>query len=459
MDKRKLKIILLSASALLLLACVILCSKIVSWKKDAENGDIPVVSSNADLLTSTSAADTTPNITPSPEPVTYTEMTLLSTGDLIGHTPVIRSAQLSDGSYDFTQYTKYINDIVSSADYAVFNLESTIAGDEYGFEGYPTFNMPEATLTSMKDTGFDMCLFANNHTYDYGHLGLINTQNNINSSGLDYIGTRLDTESKSYRIIEANGIRLGLLNYTYETGDEGETVKFLNGIRLDTRSVPLVDSFNYNRLDKFYSEVKTRMDEMEKDGADAIVMYIHWGDEYSDYSNPSQNEIAQQLCNLGVDAIVGSHSHVVQESETLTSADGTHRTMCYYSTGNFLSNQGRYSLSRDPDGKTENSVLLLFTFRKYSTGEVVISNTDYVATWVHRVASGSDPAYTIVPLEKALANEDAKSYYGLYNGSDGVEQASAALKHLDGLLNEQVEVFNVGITLPYDDSEVTAAVD
>ena len=130
-----------------------------------------------------------------------------------------------------------------------------------------------------------MCLFANNHTYDKGHLGLINTQNNIIDQNLEYIGTRLDTESKSYRIIEANGIKLGLLNYTYETGDEGENVKFLNGARLDTRSNALIDSFNYNRLDKFYSEVSSRMQEMKNNGADAIVMYIHWGEEYDNHSN------------------------------------------------------------------------------------------------------------------------------------------------------------------------------
>ena len=154
MNKKKIKVILLSASAVLLLASVIICTAILSWKNDEKKpagSTAPVV----DMLTgSTDTSDTTATEAPA-EPVTYTEMTLLSTGDLIGHTPVIRDAKIADGSYDFTQFTKYIQDIVTEADYAVFNLESTIVGDEYGFEGYPSFNMPVDTLKSMKKVGFE----------------------------------------------------------------------------------------------------------------------------------------------------------------------------------------------------------------------------------------------------------------------------------------------------------------
>ena len=384
-------------------------------------------------------------------------MTLISTGDYMMHMPQVDSALQADGTYDFSEYTKYIDDIVSEADYAVLNLETTVSGAEYGYSGYPSFNSPESLLDALSGAGFDICLFANNHTYDRGHTGLINTQNAIAEHGLDCIGTRLDTDSKSYKIVEANGIKLGLLNYSYETGDEGESVKFLNGIRLDDRSVPLVDTFNVNRLEKFYSEVEQRMDEMKQEGADMIVIYIHWGEEYQKRSNSTQQEIAQKLCDLGVDAIVGSHPHVVQESAMLTSSDGTHVMTCLYSTGNFISNQNRLTLtSSDPDGYTENSVLYKITFRKYSTGETVIVNTDYIATWVHRIQQGGDISYTIVPLEAALESDASMSEYGLYNSDFGVSHATEALKRIDDLLKDGVETFNAAVVLPYDESVATA---
>jgi len=437
----------------LLVVCVVLTVLIISWGKD-DDGAEP----KPDATEVVSLPTVVPTPTPSPEPITYTEMTLLSTGDFMVHGPQLDSALQSDGTYDFSEYTKYIKDMVSEADYAVLNLETTIVGDG-NYTTYPSFNSPESILDAISGAGFDMCLFANNHTYDKGHLGLINTQNFIAKHELDCIGTRLDTESKSYKIIEANGIKIGMLNYTYETDDEGENVKFLNGTRLDTRSNALVDSFNLNRMDKFYGEVSARMAEMKNDGADMTVMYIHWGDEYDKYSNSTQQEIAQKLCDLGIDAIIGSHPHVVQESDLLTSSDGKHKTVCLYSTGNYISNQNRLTLTTsDPEGYSENSVLFKLTFRKYSTGETVIVGTDYTATWVHRRQAGGRLSYTIVPLVKALADEDSKAYYGLYDSSFGVSHATVALQRIDALLKEGTEEANAAVVLPYDDSEVTAAV-
>lgn len=459
LDKKTIKKLLLAGSSVLLVICVVICSFILfsSESDESDSGAVTdVASGSTATLTPTDAQPATPS--PSPEPITYTEMTLLSTGDYMMHGPQMTAALQSDGTYDFSEYTKYINDIVSEADYAVLNVETTIVGDG-NYSSYPSFNSPEEILDSITGAGFDMCLFANNHTYDKGHLGLINTQNFFAKHNLNWIGTRTDTESKSYKIIEVNGIKIGMLNYTYETDDEGENVKFLNGTRLDTRSNALVDSFNLNRMDKFYSEVSARMNEMKKDGADAIVMYIHWGDEYDKRSNSTQQQIAQKLCDLGVDALIGSHPHVVQEAVLLTSADGKHTMPCLYSTGNFISNQNRLTLvNDDPEGYSENSVLHKLTFRKYSSGETVIVNTEYIATWVHRRHMDGRWHYSIVPLVKALTDEESKEYYSLYDSSFGVSHATVALQRIDALLKDGTAAANAAVVLPYDDSEVTAVV-
>ena len=65
----------------------------------------------------------------------------------------------------------------------------------------------------------------------------------------------------------------------------------------------------------------------------------------------------------------------------------------------------------------------------------------------------------MVPLEKALESDESKSLYGLHKGNSGVERATTALNYLNGLLNEQVEVFNSEVSLPYEDSEATVAIE
>ena len=93
-----------------------------------------------------------------------------------------------------------------------------------------------------------------------------------------------------------------------------------------------------------------------------MVVYIHWGDEYRLAANKKQIEIAQQLCNLGVDVIVGGHSHVVEPIDLLTSeTDPDHKTVCLYSMGNAVSNQ-RKERASIKTGHTEDGVLFSITF-------------------------------------------------------------------------------------------------
>ena len=123
---------------------------------------------------------------------------------------------------------------------------------------------------------------------------------------------------------------------------------------------------------------------MENAGAEAIVLYIHWGVEYQTKQNKTQSTIAQKMCDLGVDVIVGGHPHVIQPMELLTSTeDDNHKTICLYSTGNALSNQ-RKDLMTLNTGHTEDGIIFTFTFSKYSDGTVRVENADLLPTWVDK---------------------------------------------------------------------------
>ncbi|MBO4732909.1 MAG: CapA family protein, partial [Clostridia bacterium] len=172
----------------------------------------------------------------------------------------------------------------------------------------------------------------------------------------------------------------------------------------------LVNSFNYDRIDEFYAAAEKNIDAMKKGGADVIIFYMHWGEEYQLKENAHQDTIAQKLCDLGVDIIIGSHPHVIQPMALLTASGGDHKTICAYSMGNAVSNQRQEIMHPEcTTGHTEDGMLLSFKIDKYSDGTAVISSFDVIPTWVNKYKGGSGYLYSIIPLD----NRDAGAESGL----------------------------------------------
>ncbi len=374
------------------------------------NGDSP--SSKAESVSSVESVDDL-----SAEVTKVATATVAATGDLLMHVPVINSAKTDDG-YNFDNIFTYFSNYTSKADYAVANLETTLRGTEdgYKYSGYPNFNCPDEIVNATKSAGFDMLLTANNHSYDTYLNGMLRTLEVIDASGLDRIGTYKTVDEKKYLVKDINGIKVGMLCYTYET-DSSETGVALNGIALNNEAKGLVNAFSYSELDKFYQTVGTQMESMKQEGAEAYVMFIHWGEEYELKENENQRKIAQQLCNMNIDVIVGGHSHVVQPIELLTSERNENRkTVCLYSMGNAVSNQRKEIMTGTaPYGHSEDGVLFMFTFAKYSDGKVLLEYADVLPTWVNMFTSNGKKVYQILPLDKSV--EDWKAAFDLTDTS------------------------------------------
>ncbi len=324
---------------------------------------------------------------------------ILATGDLMMHMPTVRSGY-SGGEYNFDYIYSYIKEYVSAADYAVVNLETTLSGTEgRTYTGYPKFNSPDAVASGAKSGGFDMMTTGNNHCYDYGTPGLLRTLEVIQSAGLDTLGTHEKADDQKYLIKELNGIKVGMMSYTFgQIGDEPSRPA-VNGLPTDSKAAGLVNAFDYEKLELFYTEVENQISAMGAAGADVFFMFIHWGDEYTTRVNAKQEAIAQKLCDLGVDVIAGSHPHVVQTMDLLKSTkDDAHQTLVIYSMGNFLSNQRSNNIALTT-GQSEDSLLFTVTLVKYSDGTVVIDSVDIQPTWVLIRGSGDGRTYHILPLD------------------------------------------------------------
>ena len=384
---------------------------------DIPNQDVEIRSNSGTIQLPTAPAveteeteEPTETTVPVPEHVVSTA-TIVSTGDILMHKPVIDTGYTS-GSYDFESIFRYIAEDVTAADYAVANLETTLAstGNGYEYSGYPNFNCPDAIVDAAKDAGFDMLLNGNNHSYDTGTLGLHRTISIIRDRGLDYTGITDTEEEKHYLVKEINGISIGMICYTYETNTNADSVA-LNGLPVKSEDKNLVNAFDYTALDAFYAELEGYLADMEADGAEATIVYIHWGDEYQLVQNANQNKISQAICDMGVDVIIGGHPHVVQPMALLESTvDPEHKTVCLYSMGNAVSNQRQGNLTAISTAHTEDGVLFSVTFSKYSDGTVYLESTDLLPLWVYRRSDATGNEYNILPLHTEQSGEWMEKY-------------------------------------------------
>ena len=358
---------------------------------------------------------------PEPEHVVSTA-TVSATGDVLMHMPVVNSGAQKDGGYNFDYIFRHLAEYTNAADYAVANLETTLAGTDngYPYHGYPNFNCPDEIVDGAMSAGFDMFLTANNHSYDTSLVGYKRTLEVIRGKGMDTLGTYASADEVKWTIKEINGINIGMLCYTYAYSVTEDGRPSLNGMP-HIAEAGLCNYFHSDNLPKFYEEVGGYMEEMEAAGAEATMMFIHWGVEYLTYANDQQKAIAQNLCDLGIDVIVGGHPHVIQPVQLLESTvDPNQKTVCLYSMGNAVSNQRYGNISYVNTAHTEDGLLFSATFEKYSDGTVYLQDVDILPCWVFMETTKFPNTYHILPLD-----DDTRDEWGTKYGLSEIHLKSA----------------------------------
>ena len=411
--KRQMDLIPVIAILIAVLIAVVFTAALFTYGLIGGSRENNAVIQSTQPTTQPTEPSTAPTVPEDPGVTVTGTATLGATGDMLMHMPCVNPALQSDGTYDFGTYFANFSAYVQAVDYAVANLETTLAGTAYKYSGYPQFNCPDGIIPSLKSAGFDMMLTANNHTYDTLSTGFFRTQEIIAQYGMDHIGTKPDAETDSYLIKNINGIRVGMVCYTYETNENPDKIDLNGGTDLKEDEEPLINVFLKNDVEGFSADLAEKVSDMRADGAEAIVLYIHWGEEYQTKQNSQQKAMAQAACDLGVDVIVGGHPHVIQPLDLLTSStDSSHKTVCLYSTGNALSNQ-RIEHMNLKTGHTEDGIFFSFTLVKYSDGTVRVEGVEVLPLWINLYTSSTTgkAVYDILPLDKAVT--DWKTAYKL----------------------------------------------
>lgn len=322
------------------------------------------------------------------------EASLLAVGDIMVHSPQLNAQyDSSTDSYNFENNFKYVKKYIKEADYSLANLETTLAGDDvYPYSSYPMFNSPDELADALKDVGFDLLSTINNHSFDKGNLGVDRTLSTLKKKGFDTVGTRENISDDDYIIKNINDIEFGITSYSY--GDIKNDNKYLNGIKISEESEDKMNVFNSSNVDSAFDTIYSTVKKM--DNTDMQIVILHWGIEYSRSETDFQKQLAQKLCDAGVDIIIGSHPHVVQPVETITSTDNKNETLVIYSLGNYISNQRRDTVGLySEDGLMVN----INISKKSNEDEAKIEKVVCIPTWVNKYHNGYKYVYEIIPIE------------------------------------------------------------
>ncbi len=322
---------------------------------------VPLLSCNSSNAQVIVESDTSDSIKQNPR------ITLLFAGDLMQHQAQIDAAKSISG-YNYNDCFQHIKKEISQADIAIGNLEVTLGGKPY--TGYPAFSAPDEFLLSIKDAGFDILLTANNHCLDRGKRGLERTIDLLDSLSIGYLGTYKNKDERNTRyplLIEKNGFRIVLLNYTYGT----------NGIAVSAPNV-------VNYIDK--AIIEQDLIKAKAWNPDATIACMHWGEEYVSLPSNNQKQLADWLLSKGVTHIIGSHPHVVQPMELRTDSTGK-QNIVVYSLGNMISNMSK----RGTDG----GLLFKVTLEKDST--INVADCGYSLIWTDRPIISGKKNYILYP--------------------------------------------------------------
>ena len=297
-------------------------------------------------------------------------LSLIAVGDNLIHNTVFRAAK-TDSGYDFKSMYAPVQSLIQSADIAFVNQEAPLATDIYAASGYPNFNAPQEVGRDLITEGFDIVNQANNHAMDKGYKAVLSTVEFWKSQSGVIMTGMYDSEADRDvpRIIQKNGIKVGILSYTYGT----------NGIPLPSDKLYLVPLIDKDRMGKDIAALRKK--------CDIIAVSMHWGVEYNLGVTDEQKDLAMFLTEQGADLIIGHHPHVIEPAEWITAENGN-KAFCVYSLGNFISSQQKRV--------TMLGGMLRVTIKKGADQKISIENPDILPLVTHYEKNGRN--YKVYPL-------------------------------------------------------------
>jgi len=277
-------------------------------------------------------------------------------GDVMCEPPILKASKRKDGSYNFDGMFEKVRPMLDEADYVIANLEFPFAGEEAEYtSGFFSFNAPDSFAKAAKDAGIDLVSTVNNHTLDRGFDGMTRTLKVLDDIGLPHTGSFLPEKGRENAYYFTVGdTKFALIAYTYTTNKRpGENdhkyinflkpfdmksylpevekklftwvdrrFKFLKGevrsiIKMCVGLPPTIaraDDYTDAEMTKPYIDVFVDDIKKAKENADFVICYPHIGGQFNLTPGEFSKYVVKTAFESGADAVLASHSHVVQEA-------------------------------------------------------------------------------------------------------------------------------------------------
>ena len=292
----------------------------------------------------------------------------------------------TDLGYYFNDSYEYIKPLYETMDYNIANLETVVDScwpyycEEGIIDYYPNCNAPVRYLDAIKYAGIDGVITSNNHNADAGVHGAIETVNQLNRYEIGNTGMRNSADDNRTMIVDINGIKVGFLSYTdsFNGKERGDGWN-----KKDTKTY----------LNRYYKETAEKdIKLIREQGAEYVIVYMHWGTKNFTNTIPLQEQEAKELAEMGVDYIVGSHTHMVQKF-TYIKADDGREVPCAYCLGDYNTSINQISGNRD-------SVIMRLELERDEDGNVVLADNTYIPCYTYTHYKGGH--YVTIPMNKNL---------------------------------------------------------
>ena len=313
-----------------------------------------------------------------------TVITFAAAGDLNITDNVVASG---GDAFDYTKTFMDVLPLLSQADLTAINIEGNFIGAPYGSQ---YASAPNQLLSAIGAMGVDLVQVANSYTIKNGVSGMISTIKTIRGAGFETMGAYLDQndfeQTGGYTIRKIKGVKVAVVAFT----------KGMDSMTLPAGAEGCVNLL-YEDYASAYQKVNTDeitkiLRSVAKEKPDITIALVHWGSEYNDIHSKSQENIRKLLLSEGVDAIIGTHPHYVQEIDF----DKNTGTMVAYSLGDFISDGTK--------GGTEYSIVLELEITKdHKAEKTYISGYRYTPIFT----VNDEETLRVVRLSEAIATYEA----------------------------------------------------
>ena len=209
-----------------------------------------------------------------------------------------------------------VRSAIKGADIAIANMEE-VAVTNWSYHAHGTvFTGNPAYLTGIRNAGFDWVSMGNNHVGDFGPKGVLQAMGYLDSHGLLHGGAGA-TPAAAHKptIITVGNVKVALLSYDTVANVYNATATKAGSARMTK------------------AWLKVDIAAARQAGADVVIVWPHWGVEYTTGPSTLQVTLAHAAIDAGADLVIGNHPHWAQAMEVYKGKP------IWYALGNFTFDQ------------------------------------------------------------------------------------------------------------------------